>query len=300
VHMLDKLGYRCDIASNGKEAVEMLDQMPYDLVLMDCQMPEMDGYTATQHIRARETSGESGRHTPILAMTANAMREDRALCLDCGMDGFIPKPIALDELETALDCWLPEGGKLAAPVPVSSVPTGVIVLPATVAAPTDVGEEAEALSDKTVVLSSAPTLTSVPAALPTSSILSSSPQGSMFSSSSLDVSVLDGLRYLQDDNGEFIAGLVTTYVADTAVRLGVLRTALVAHDFPTIDRAAHTIKGSSGNMGATRMASIGSALQQAGKVADLTTATRLITEMEVEFIRTRALLESTFLAINAA
>jgi len=255
MHMLDKLGYRCDIASNGKEAVDMLAQMPYDLVLMDCQMPEMDGYTATQQIRARETGTE--RRTPILAMTANAMREDRALCLDCGMDGFIPKPIALDELETALDCWLPELGK---------------------------SEAATASSGESR----------------TSSLPSPVTHDTMAPSLSLDSSVLDGLRFLQDDNGEFIAGLVNTYLGDTSVRLGVLRNALSARDFPMIDRSAHTIKGSSGNMGATRMASISASLQHSGKAEDLTTTTRLVTELEVEFIRVRSLLESTFLAINAA
>ena len=259
VHMLDKLGYRCDIASNGLEAVEMLAQMPYDLVLMDCQMPEMDGYTATQQIRAREDG--TGRHTPILAMTANAMREDRALCLDCGMDGFVPKPIALDELETALDCWLPDAGK------VDEVSTAAAdVVPAPLAAP-------------------APSI---------------APPDNMSPSLSLDVSVLDGLRSLQDDNGEFVVGLINTYLGDTAERLGVLRTALAARNFHMIDRSAHTIKGSSGNMGATRMASISASLQHAGKAEDLTTSTRLVTELEVEFIRTRSLLESKFLATYAA
>jgi HPt (histidine-containing phosphotransfer) domain-containing protein len=83
-------------------------------------------------------------------------------------------------------------------------------------------------------------------------------------------------------------------------RIGVLRAALGQQDFAMIERAAHTIKGSSGNMGAIRMASISAALQTAGKGSDLTTAMRLITELEVEFIRARALLESSFLATHAA
>jgi two-component system sensor histidine kinase/response regulator len=253
MHMLSRLGYRCDLASNGQEAVAMLEQMPYDLVLMDCHMPEMDGYTATQLIREREADGRP--RTPILAMTANAMREDRAHCLECGMDGFIPKPIALDELETVLDCWIPETVDVCEPV--------AVVAPFD-AAPTAKASQATRMS------------------------------------ASLDSSVLDGLRFLQDDGGGFIAGLVTTYVGDTAERIGVLRAALGQQDFAMIERAAHTIKGSSGNMGAIRMASISAALQAAGKATDLTTAMRLITELEVEFIRTRALMESSFLATNAA
>jgi CheY-like chemotaxis protein len=92
------------VASDGAEAVDMVEQIPYDLVLMDCHMPEMDGYTATRHIR----DGEAGttRHVPIIAMTANVMREDRARCLACGMDGFIPKPIMIDDLDSVLACWI--------------------------------------------------------------------------------------------------------------------------------------------------------------------------------------------------
>lgn len=103
VRMLEKLGYRVDIASNGQEAVDLWSQLPYDLVLMDCQMPEMDGYEATAEIRRRETSP---RHTPIVAMTANAMQGDRQKCLDCGMDDFVSKPVEFERLRAAVDRWV--------------------------------------------------------------------------------------------------------------------------------------------------------------------------------------------------
>ncbi|WP_428267514.1 response regulator [Haliangium sp.] len=106
--MLEKLGCAVDVAANGTEAVERFRAGRYDLVLMDCQMPQMDGYEATEQIRNHERGrGDGGAHTPIVAMTANAMPEDRARCLDAGMDDYIPKPIRQATLRSALARWLP-------------------------------------------------------------------------------------------------------------------------------------------------------------------------------------------------
>jgi len=98
--MLEKEGYRVEVAANGKEALAKLSDRVPDLVLMDLQMPLMDGFEATAEIRRSETGGE---HLPIVALTANAMKGDREKCLDAGMDGYIAKPIdkrtLLDEIE---------------------------------------------------------------------------------------------------------------------------------------------------------------------------------------------------------
>ncbi len=101
--MLERLGQSVEFASNGAEGVDWFRRNTYDLVLMDCQMPVMDGYEATKRIREIEAP-HPGR-TPIIAMTASALQEERDLCLKSGMDGFVPKPILLEDLRRMLEVW---------------------------------------------------------------------------------------------------------------------------------------------------------------------------------------------------
>ncbi len=107
LRLLQKLGVAADAVVNGRQAVEALEKRKYDLVLMDCQMPDMDGFEATAVIRSRE--GKS-RHQTICALTANAMAGDRERCLAAGMDDYISKPVGLEKLRDALVRWIPQVG----------------------------------------------------------------------------------------------------------------------------------------------------------------------------------------------
>ena len=107
VGILGSLGHQVSIANNGREAIEALANERFDLVLMDVQMPEMDGLTATREIRDHEK--ESGHHIPIVAMTAHAMKGDREECLAAGMDDYLTKPIRLQDMTTKLDELFPHG-----------------------------------------------------------------------------------------------------------------------------------------------------------------------------------------------
>jgi signal transduction histidine kinase/DNA-binding response OmpR family regulator len=107
--LLRKLGYRADIVANGVAVLEALKSIPYDIILMDCQMPEMDGFSAARAIRTREHSSDQGSHrrspVHIIAITANAMMGDRQKCLAAGMDDYLSKPMHLSELEAVLEHW---------------------------------------------------------------------------------------------------------------------------------------------------------------------------------------------------
>ena len=238
VKMLEKLGYRADVAANGLEALEALSRVPYAAVLMDVQMPEMDGYEATAEIRRRERgNGSAGRRTPVIAMTANAMRGDREKALESGMDDYVPKPVNLEELRAALGRWVaPEEGSPSANVADGEQEAG-----------TATPGEAE--------------------------------------STPLDEAVIENLLDL--GGAEMLSELSEMFVADAKSRLAVLGEAMEKDDAPTVERAAHTLKGASGNMGAPGMASICAELEEAGGSGDLSRAPALIARLDAEFGRVR-------------
>ncbi|MFS8776724.1 response regulator [Synechococcus sp. W65.1] len=103
LRQLQSLGYLADVVANGQEVLDLLEQVKYDLVFMDCQMPVMDGYEATRRLRQRERG--SGHHTVVIALTANAMHEDRERCLQAGMDDYLSKPVLKEDLERVINYW---------------------------------------------------------------------------------------------------------------------------------------------------------------------------------------------------
>ena len=105
--LLKKLGHIVIVANDGREAVDLFEAQAFDLVLMDVQMPRMDGFEATAMVRAKEM--QTGTHVPIVALTAHAMTGDEQRCLSAGMDGYLTKPIQQKALRAALEkAWAPE------------------------------------------------------------------------------------------------------------------------------------------------------------------------------------------------
>jgi CheY-like chemotaxis protein len=107
LRLLSQMGYRADIAANGLEVLQAVKRQPYDVILMDVQMPEMDGLEATRRLCAELPAEKRPR---IIAMTANAMQGDREICLEAGMDDYLSKPIRVVELVNALNLSLPLSG----------------------------------------------------------------------------------------------------------------------------------------------------------------------------------------------
>jgi CheY-like chemotaxis protein/HPt (histidine-containing phosphotransfer) domain-containing protein len=247
VRMLEKLGYRVDVASNGREALDALDRTSYAAVLMDVQMPEMDGYEATQEIRRRESEarGEhdaSPRHLPVIAMTANALEGDREKALAAGMDDYVAKPVKPAQLSEILERWTADAEDAELP-------------------PEGAGAAHEADGN-----------------------------GHTGLEDPLDPDVLAGLRELGD--AELLAELVELFVDDAPSRISALRDAFEKDDAEAVERIAHTLKGSCGNMGALRLAEICENLQVIGHSGDLSEASELIEQLEAEFGRVRQALEA--------
>ncbi len=240
VRMLERLGYRADVAANGLEAVEALSRIPYAAVLMDVQMPEMNGYEATAEIRRKEEGRP--RQTSIIAMTANAMQGDREEALSAGMDDYVPKPVKLEDLEAVLKRWVSEERE-----------------PEEQEATVPEADEGPVEGD-----------TEAP----------------------LDRSVLAGLRELQEEGEpDILEELIGLFLTDVPPQLSALREAVEAGDAQSVERIAHTLKSSCGNMGAVRMAALCTELEGIGRSKDLAAVPVRISRLEEGFERVRAVFE---------
>lgn len=249
--MLSNLGHSADVVADGREAVDAACHGDYDVVFMDCQMPEMDGFAATRGIRECETTDA---HIPIIAMTANAMQGDRERCLDAGMDDYVPKPVDPVLLAETLNRWAPAdaGGQVGDG---NGLDTGY--------SDSEVVEYTENDSD----------------------------DDDSHSTGDLDIQILEGLRRRQKDGKpDFVTRLIDLYVDQTSAYLQSIRTAVSNTDSEELERIAHAIKGSSANVGARGMARIAETLQQIGRAGRLDDSDRLVDDLEDEFESVRILL----------
>lgn len=247
--MLEREGYRVDVAANGLEAVEAVARIPYALVFMDCQMPELDGFDATRLIREREaeagvwpvdsrvspesqdsilsTKSTAPRRVPIIAMTANALKGDRERCVEAGMDDYLTKPVRRENLAAALARWLP-------------------------------GQTAR------------------------SPICAADPAVAPGDNGCIDPAVLADLRSL-DATGELLSTLRAHFLEETPLLLAAMRAALSRGDAAALADTAHALKGSSGNLGAIRMPQLCGDLQALGRANDLITVGDLLDRLRMEF-----------------
>ncbi|HEX4966616.1 MAG TPA: two-component regulator propeller domain-containing protein [Thermoanaerobaculia bacterium] len=221
--LLERLGYSADVAGNGQEALDALARQPYDVILMDVQMPRMDGLEATRRIHAGWAPAQRPR---VLAMTASALVADRNACLAAGMDGFLSKPVLIRELQAALRGVATQAAQPAAnPQPPAEAPV-------------------------------------------------------------LDPSYLDRLRQLEEVSGRSMVGeIVDSFLSEAPRRLARLREALAAGDGEALAFTAHSLKGSSAQLGALRLASVSHALELKGRQGFLEGAAEILDEVEREIGR---------------
>jgi len=204
--ILSVFGCRADVAGNGREALVAIAAGEYDLVLMDCQMPVMDGYEATRILRAREKK-TGGKRLAVVALTANAMEGDIDSCLAAGMDDYLSKPFTIGKLGNMLTKWLSAG-----------------------VGPGPAGAEEEPPDTRTV---------EKPPASP------------------IDTNVLDGIRALEGDgNRGLLERIINLYLSDAPRLVAGILSAAEKGEKESILRAAHTLKSSSANVGATGLSEL--------------------------------------------
>lgn len=231
--LLQVLGADCDTAGNGQVALEKLEGGDYDLVLMDCQMPVLDGYAATRKWREIEQQRPTARRMPIVAMTANAMAGDRQKCLDAGMDDYLAKPVTRAELEQCIARW--RGTRM--PVPDSLPP------------PAELAERSPPV---------------------------------------LDSGVLGELREVL---GAEVDKIIAVYLEDAPRLIAQLERAAVSNDPIALRVAAHTLKSSSANVGATTLSNAARDLEHGARDGTLTEPSAAVAAIVAEFARVRAALQ---------
>ncbi len=306
--LLGVLGVTCDTATNGEAALMRMSASRYDLVLMDCQMPVLDGYSATRRWRENETDNREPRRLPIVAMTANAMAGDRQKCLDAGMDDYLAKPVTRAELERCLHRWCKpraqgtHGAVQESPAPVvatSAVPERTIAFvsppapapahftptttPAPVSASPAPASPRVGPSARTALHALDEVTIPSPAAAPHSSVETARMTGP------IDTEVLDELRTVLGDE---VRHLIQVFLDDAPSLIAKLETAATRPDYPLLYEAAHSLKSSSANLGAMHLSAAAKRIELAARSESLDRPAVAVALLAGEFERARdALLE---------
>ncbi len=234
--ILKKMGFRVDVAISGNEAIRMLEKSPYDVVLMDVQMPDTDGIKATRIIR-HPLSKVLDHRIPVIAMTAHAMHHDRKRCLEAGMNDYIEKPVDPKVLQEKLIKWLPKG----AVTPLSAAPQSWEPTP-----PASGRTSGRSAFDKAGLI----------------------------------------MRLLGDE--PLARGITASFLEDMPRQIDVLQKFLEAGNAQGAERQAHTIKGSSANLGCEGLCSAALTIEKAVKAGDLGRAAEELRNLRMQFDSSRA------------
>ncbi len=248
--VLESMGYRADVASNGLEAVEAVATLPYDLVLMDVQMPEMDGLEATRRIRS---SGTAAARVHIVAMTANAMQGDREACLAAGMNDYLSKPIRPEELATALAASPLASSRRA------DATTGADSAPGSDGPGTGTDDSGPFADGEPAAV--------VPAVL--------------------DPVALDRLRSIAS-TPEAMARLVSSFLDNGASLVAQLTQAAATGDLDVLKRQSHTLKSNAASFGATELAELCGKLESQTRAGSTEGAADLVARITQAFAGVRA------------
>ncbi|HOP49648.1 MAG TPA: PAS domain S-box protein [Ignavibacteriales bacterium] len=276
-YMLKQFNCIIDIASNGREAFNILKGTSYDVVFMDCQMPEMDGFEATRRIREYERDYNKP-HSLIIAMTANALQGDKEKCLLSGMDDYIAKPVNPKDIQFAFEKWLynqsKEEIKNIKPVVAPNIKDeNIIEVEEIHVEKTAEDKEYEEKAKKMVAREGDPDYIV------------------------LDVQRLELLKGLDEDDSSLIDVFILSYIEDGERLIKEMEKAYANKDPLALKEAAHEMKGGSGNVGAKICQSVCYDLEMKGRNLDLTDVDKLLEKLKEEFEKAKIAL-SEYLAEN--
>ena len=245
VGMLEQLGYEVEVAENGRQALAAAERDRFDIVLMDCQMPEMDGLTATGEIRRRETAS-GRRRLPIIALTAHAMQGDREQCLTAGMDDYLSKPFTQMQLQGIVRKWLSHHEPPAQAAQLNAAAPGTQSMP-----------------PRTTIGPAADTSSTAPG---------------------MDLKALEGIRALQRPNRpNVLASVLRKYLDNSRESVDALRDAIRANDPMALEAMAHRLKSSSAQLGAIAVAASCKELEVMGNRKQLVDADRIFAQLESDY-----------------
>jgi CheY-like chemotaxis protein len=292
LNQLKVLGYQADCAVNGQEALDQLmgrtgNGGSYDIVLMDCQMPVLDGYEATRRLREFE---RTSHRTVVIAMTANALLGDREKCLAAGMDDYISKPVTLEELELVLERWIStlsgetelKNQPLNAPHPSMAQSSFNDSLPLSRYNVTAIEPWLEKSQNSEQMISH-------------NSRLSMFSNSSPFAPRHIDEVPLnlEQLDELARGDVEFKQELLQVFMEDAVTYLAEIKLALSAEDSVAVARRAHQLKGSSATLAIHKMPELSAELESQAKQNQLVGAATLVDELEQILDRIQAFIDKS-------